>query len=92
MPFRPGGLEDILVNDLNQKTPLTDTCLRTIPPGFVRGLRLPTDPIENDETFSLELDGSYMLEEHCMARIDLHHRELVNVDQHILEREPTGTT
>jgi hypothetical protein len=77
MPFRPGGLEDILVIDLNQKT-LPNKGLRTIPPGFIRGLRLPTDPVESDEIFSPEPDGSYMLEEHSMVRIELHHGDIVD--------------
>ena len=69
MPFRPGGLEGILVNDLDQKTSLMIEGLRTVPPGFLRGLHLPTDPIGNDETFSLEVDGSYVLEEQGMVRV-----------------------
>lgn len=68
MPFRPGGLEDILVDNFNQKTPLTKQGLRTIPPGFVRGLRLPNDFRDNDEILSFEADGSHMSEEQCIVR------------------------
>ena len=90
MPFRPGGLEDILVNDLDQKTPLTNKSLRTIPPGFLRGLRLPTDPIENDDTFSFEADGSYVLEEQGIVRMVS--QKLLSIITLALERERTCAT
>lgn len=67
MPFRPGGLEDILVDDSNQKSFLNDKGLRTIPPGFVRGLRLPKDSAEDDQVFSLEVESS---SEQCMVRMN----------------------
>jgi hypothetical protein len=88
MPFRPGGLEDILVDDLNQNASLTNEGLKNIPPGFARGLRLPNDPIENDETFSLGIDDSYIPEEQGMVS-EYTHTFIVNPDNHFNFRTRT---
>lgn len=53
VPFWPGGLDDVLPNlDLDR---LGAKGLRTVPPGFSRGLRLPGEEIE-DQTLK-DLDG-----------------------------------
>ena len=51
VPFWPGGLEDVL---LGSEDNLTEggKGLRTIPPGFSRGLRLLGDHCDDDETFA----------------------------------------
>ncbi|KAH7922845.1 ATP-dependent RNA helicase [Leucogyrophana mollusca] len=55
VPFLPGGLDDVLLAPGvgNSKEPIKG--LRSIPPGFTRGLRLPGDEPE-DEVFAA-LDG-----------------------------------
>ncbi|KAG6335915.1 hypothetical protein ID866_3169 [Astraeus odoratus] len=59
MPFQPGGLEDVLLTS-TQVGPLDDGAkgLRTIPPGFARGLRLPGDELEDENLVTLEASGS----------------------------------
>lgn len=56
MPFWPGGMDDI-TNDVPDLDGLVkgEKGLRTIPPGFTRGLRLPGDEVD-DETVAV-LDG-----------------------------------
>ena len=78
------------MNDLDQKTPLMNKSLRTIPPGFLRGLRLPTDPIENDATFSFEADGSYVLEEQSVVRVFF--QKFLSIITLVSERERTCAT
>ena len=59
MPFWPGGLEDPssgLPNDLEDEFEVEGKGIRTIPPGFTRGLRLPGEG--EDETGLDEL-GSF---------------------------------
>ncbi|KAF9021753.1 translation repressor [Hymenopellis radicata] len=57
VPFWPGGLDDVLLNlDASVENGEVKKGLRTIPPGFSRGLRLPGDEIENDVL--LELDDA----------------------------------
>jgi hypothetical protein len=53
VPFWPGGLDDVLpILDLDR---LGVKGLRIVPPGFLRGLRLPGEEIE-DQTLK-DLDG-----------------------------------
>ncbi|KAF8665387.1 hypothetical protein AX16_000406 [Volvariella volvacea WC 439] len=57
IPFLPGGLEDVLEGPLDGKTNDIDAKrLRSIPPGFTRGLRLPGDQPNEDEDW-LGLEG-----------------------------------
>ncbi|KAG9222318.1 hypothetical protein CCMSSC00406_0002653 [Pleurotus cornucopiae] len=50
VPFWPGGLDDVILNpDLVSSDKERDNALKTIPPGFTRGLRLPGDPAVEDE-------------------------------------------
>jgi Ski2 N-terminal region len=55
VPFWPGGLDDILLH-LGSESSTRDykKGLRTIPPGFNRGLRLPGDEIEDHGLLSLD--------------------------------------
>ncbi|KAH7915723.1 ATP-dependent RNA helicase [Hygrophoropsis aurantiaca] len=59
VPFLPGGLDDVLFTPgaLHTKDPVKG--LRTIPPGFSRGLRVPGDEINEDIAAldSYSLDG-----------------------------------
>ncbi|KAG1754810.1 ATP-dependent RNA helicase [Suillus paluster] len=50
VPFKPGGLDDVILA-AKQTTAEPIKGLRTIPPGFSRGLRLPGDDPE-DEAFA----------------------------------------
>ncbi|KAJ7597378.1 antiviral helicase [Mycena floridula] len=53
IPFWPGGLEDVLVNpDALPDDIARKKGLRTIPPGFRRGLRLPGDDLDETDPFS----------------------------------------
>jgi antiviral helicase SKI2 len=59
VPFWPGGLDDVLMdpedeNNLNGR----HKGLRTVPPGFTRGLRLPGDESQDDSL--VELDEVYV--------------------------------
>lgn len=53
VPFKPGGLDDVILA-ANQKTAEPIKGLRTVPPGFSRGLRLPGDDAEEEALVSLE--------------------------------------
>lgn len=53
VPFWPGGLDDVLPSSLNLDRPDAKG-LRTIPPGFSRGLRLPGEEIEDQTLADLE--------------------------------------
>ncbi|KAG8986475.1 hypothetical protein FRB90_003977, partial [Tulasnella sp. 427] len=61
MPFLPGGLEDAVVGtEETEEGSEKQKGLRTIPPGFSRGLRLPgeeDDEVPNDELLTTEVDG-----------------------------------
>ncbi|KIJ66348.1 hypothetical protein HYDPIDRAFT_86124 [Hydnomerulius pinastri MD-312] len=58
VPFQPGGLDDVLLSSTQNGAPEESTKgLRTIPPGFSRGLRLPGEELE-DESLA-ELDESF---------------------------------
>ena len=50
VPFWPGGLDDVVLDpDLVSSDKERDNALKTVPPGFKRGLRLPGDPAIEDE-------------------------------------------
>jgi len=55
VPFWPGGLDDVLSDpalssDLNTER----KGLRTIPPGFQRGLRFPGEEVEDADVLALD--------------------------------------
>lgn len=55
VPFWPGGLDDVLLNsDASLDVTEIKKGLRTIPPGFSRGLRLPGDELEDDALLDLD--------------------------------------
>lgn len=55
IPFWPGGLDDILTGlGDGSAADAPKKGLRTIPPGFTRGLRLPDDEVEDDSLVSLD--------------------------------------
>ena len=59
MPFWPGGFEDESVELPNGKgEEESPKGLKTVPPGFERGLRLPGDPVEEEELVAIEEDGT----------------------------------
>jgi antiviral helicase SKI2 len=53
IPFKPGGLDDVI---LAAKQTIGEPIkqLRTVPPGFSRGLRLPGDDTEEEAFASLD--------------------------------------
>ncbi len=64
VPFWPGGLDDI-AKDASALKDLDETSkgLKSIPPGFTRGLRLPGDPDEGDDELLQGIDtGAQELE------------------------------
>jgi antiviral helicase SKI2 len=64
LPFKPGGLNDIL-EDLKNSEPIRDTKqLRTVPPGFLRGLLLPGEQAAQQELDFL--DGATEQEEEAV--------------------------
>lgn len=52
-PFKPGGLDDVILA-AKQITAVPIKGLRTVPPGFSRGLRLSGDDPEDDALTSLD--------------------------------------
>lgn len=55
VPFRPGGLDEVLLS--SAQTGISEDSakgLRTIPPGFARGLRLAGDEPEDETLTALE--------------------------------------
>ena len=62
VPFWPGGLEDTVLEGLKDGFVAEGKGIRKIPPGFVRGLRLPGEG--EDETGLEELDK---IQEHLPA-------------------------
>ena len=60
VPFWPGGLDDVLADTGDSLGP-DKKGLRTIPPGFSRGLRLPGDELEDDILMELdEISGKHI--------------------------------
>jgi len=55
VPFWPGGLEDLAVDGLSTRV-ANSKDLKTIPPGFSRGLRFPGESIEDDEITSIDVN------------------------------------
>ncbi|OAX42662.1 ATP-dependent RNA helicase [Rhizopogon vinicolor AM-OR11-026] len=53
VPFKPGGLDDVILA-ANHTTGQSIKGLRTVPPGFSRGLRLPGDDAEEEALASLD--------------------------------------
>jgi antiviral helicase SKI2 len=50
VPFWPGGMEDILSNGTGVKPDgILHQGLKTVPPGFKRGLRLPGEEVNESE-------------------------------------------
>lgn len=69
VPFWPGGLEDAssrIPDELEDELLAEGKGIRTIPPGFTRGLRLPGE--EDDEA---ELDGLDRIQKHLAAEQDM---------------------
>ena len=67
MPFWPGGLEDAssgIPDELEDELLAEGKGIRTIPPGFTRGLRLPGEEEEEDEG---GLDGLDRIQKHLAA-------------------------
>ncbi|KAF9225395.1 ATP-dependent RNA helicase [Gyrodon lividus] len=55
VPFQPGGLDDVLLSSTqNGVSEESVKGLRTIPPGFSRGLRLPGEELEDEALTALE--------------------------------------
>jgi antiviral helicase SKI2 len=55
LPFWPGGLDGPSENaEEEMGIPSGERGLRTVPPGFSRGLRLPEDEIADDDLLNLE--------------------------------------
>ncbi|KII94033.1 hypothetical protein PLICRDRAFT_171718 [Plicaturopsis crispa FD-325 SS-3] len=57
VPFWPGGLDDVVISNPDGVDVTNDSKgLRTIPPGFHRGLRLPGEEVDDDDVLA-ELDS-----------------------------------
>ena len=64
MPFWPGGFDDIDVVSSDSKILGKEAKgLRSIPPGFSRGLRLPGDPVEDEELIAIDPEETEVLDE-----------------------------
>lgn len=60
VPFWPGGLDD-LSDSSNSKT--VSKGLRTVPPGFSRGLRLPGEVNDDHELLAIDGESPEILDE-----------------------------
>jgi antiviral helicase SKI2 len=58
VPFKPGGLDDVILAS-TQTTAVPIKGLRTVPPGFLRGLRLSGDDPEDETLTSLDDTTDY---------------------------------
>lgn len=63
VPFKPGGLDDVILA-AKQTTAVPIKGLRTVPPGFSRGLRLSADDLEDEALTSLDDTADYNKDEH----------------------------
>ena len=54
VPFWPGGLDDLSADPLNSKS--FSKGLRTVPPGFSRGLRLSGEINDDHEILAIDND------------------------------------
>lgn len=64
MPFWPGGFDDIDAVPSDSKILSKEAKrLRSIPPGFSRGLRLPGDPVEDEELIAIDQEETEVLDE-----------------------------
>lgn len=61
VPFWPGGLDDLSVDPSNSKS--INKGLRTVPPGFLRGLRLPGEVSDDHELLSIDNKSLKTLDE-----------------------------
>lgn len=77
MPFWPGGLEDVLADDLEGKKSESGDAkgLRTVAPGFSRGLRLAEEAVGDEEIIPVEVDV-LQLAEHFTVRAKLDYLSL----------------
>lgn len=69
VPFKPGGLDDVLLSSIQpgfSEEPVKG--LRSIPPGFSRGLRRPGEELEDESLATLEES----LSSKAIANSDLH--------------------
>jgi antiviral helicase SKI2 len=61
VPFWPGGLDDLSAGLSNSKP--INKGLRTVPPGFSRGLRLPGEISDGHELLAIDSDSPETLDE-----------------------------
>ena len=61
VPFWPGGLDDLSAELSNRKS--FSKGLRTVPPGFSRGLRLPGDTSDDHEPLVIDSEATETLDE-----------------------------
>ncbi|PPR06143.1 hypothetical protein CVT26_005365 [Gymnopilus dilepis] len=85
VPFWPGGFEDESVELPNGKgEEESPKGLKTVPPGFERGLRLPGDPVEEEELVAIEEDGTAGDVE--PAEVGCSSRRIMLLISHILQK------
>lgn len=63
VPFKPGGLDDVILAS-KQTTAVPIKGLRTVPPGFLRGLRLSGDNPEDETLTYLDDAADYNEDKH----------------------------
>ncbi|PPQ90945.1 hypothetical protein CVT25_008256 [Psilocybe cyanescens] len=64
VPFWPGGFDDAPIELSNDNKGVGQgKGFRTVPPGFVRGLRLPGDPVEDENLVEIEHESVEELDE-----------------------------
>ena len=61
VPFWPGGLDDLSADPSNTKS--VSKGLRTVPPGFSRGLRLPGEISDDHELLAIDSESPETLDE-----------------------------
>jgi antiviral helicase SKI2 len=61
VPFWPGGLDNLSTDPSNSKS--VSKGLRTVPPGFSRGLRLPDEINDDHELLAIDRESPETLNE-----------------------------
>ena len=62
VPFWPGGLDNLSADPSNSKS-VSSKGLRTVPPGFSRGLRLPGEIDDVHELLGIDSESPETLDE-----------------------------
>lgn len=84
VPFKPGGLDDVILAS-KQTTAVPIKGLRTVPPGFLRGLRLLGDDPEDETLTYLDDVADYNEDKVYLSFSHVSYSYSTHIVQHIAE-------